>query len=379
MVKILNPGIERMSWERFWVSLTQDLQIEILIRLPVKSLMRFKCIQRSWNILFKSPSFVNKKRLYNSEYDKGHSLMILHKYEYSYITLLYCDYHKNRTTTTTTTPTNTLFPDKGTIFKIKSYGSCNGVFLLEAFYWDTIVTHLILWNPTTKEVHVIPDPPSCCDSKFDDSLYGFCAFNNDNNFKVVRLQLCFDENSVIYPSLAEVYNLCTKSWTRSEHPPPATPITRQSQPRYTPVVNYVYHWITTSDPFSVSNILCYDFRKNQFHQLKAPREVYRCARENIAEIKGSLAYILEYHQFYPTELEIWVMDQGKWAKKYNIGLIETCMRGLSKNGDQVFGGGGKLLRCYDHQGNLIRQFEVSMNYGCSLFLREYVQSIIPLS
>lgn len=62
-------------------------------------------------------------------------------------------------------------------------------------------------------------------------------------------------------------------------------------------------------------------------------------QENIAEIKGSLAYVLEYHHLCPTQLEIWVMDQGKWAKKYNIGPIETCMCGLSKNGDQVFGGG----------------------------------------
>lgn len=40
---------------------------------------------------------------------------------------------------------------------------------------------------------------------------------------------------------------------------------------------------------------------------------------------------------------------------------------------------GKLLRSYDHQGNLIRQFQISMNYGSSLFLCEYVQSIVPLS
>jgi len=49
-------------------------------------------------------------------------------------------------------------------------------------------------------------------------------------------------------------------------------------------------------------------------------------QENIAEIKGSLAYVLKYqYHLCPTQLEIWVMDQGKWAKKYNIGPIERCM------------------------------------------------------
>jgi hypothetical protein len=63
----------------------------------------------------------------------------------------------------------------------------NGVFFLKAFYWNsTNLGHLILWNPTVKQVHHIPPAPSFFDSKYDDSLYGFCAFRN--NFKVVRLQ-----------------------------------------------------------------------------------------------------------------------------------------------------------------------------------------------
>ncbi|AES76970.1 BSD domain protein [Medicago truncatula] len=57
---------EKMNWE----SLTEDLRMEILVRLPVKSLMRFKCVQRSWNILFKTPSFLSKRRLHSSENDK---------------------------------------------------------------------------------------------------------------------------------------------------------------------------------------------------------------------------------------------------------------------------------------------------------------------
>jgi len=60
-----------------WASLNEDLQIEILVRLPRKSMMRFKCVQRSWNILFKTPSFVNKMMLHNSENGKAYSPIIL--------------------------------------------------------------------------------------------------------------------------------------------------------------------------------------------------------------------------------------------------------------------------------------------------------------
>ncbi|KEH15721.1 F-box and associated interaction domain protein, partial [Medicago truncatula] len=60
-----------------WASLSEDLQIEILVRLPKKSLMRYKSVQRSWNILFETPSFVNKRMLHNSHNGKAHSLTIL--------------------------------------------------------------------------------------------------------------------------------------------------------------------------------------------------------------------------------------------------------------------------------------------------------------
>ncbi|RHN53063.1 putative F-box domain-containing protein [Medicago truncatula] len=56
-----------------WESLTEDLHIEILARLPVKSLMRFKCVQRSWEILFETPAFEKKCRLHSSKkgYDES--------------------------------------------------------------------------------------------------------------------------------------------------------------------------------------------------------------------------------------------------------------------------------------------------------------------
>ncbi|KAK7258927.1 hypothetical protein RIF29_24518 [Crotalaria pallida] len=37
-----------------------DVVVEILVLLPAKSLMRFKCVDRSWNDLFRTPTFINK-------------------------------------------------------------------------------------------------------------------------------------------------------------------------------------------------------------------------------------------------------------------------------------------------------------------------------
>jgi F-box interacting protein len=369
-------------------SLGSDLEIEILIRLPVKSLMRFKCVEKSWNILIKNPSFVNRWRRHNSKYDKGHSLMIYHRpidgFKPPYITLLSCDGGDGGEELERIYFCS-LFPGNQSVDRIETYGNCNGVFFLKAFYRNSTLGQLILWNPTTKQVHLIPPAPSFCHSKYDDSLYGFCAFNDDCNinFKVVRLQQCAHVEKMIIPSGAEVYDLSTKSWTPVHHPPPFNRIPVRYYPSYTPVVNCVYHWIVTVDLHTTSNIICFDFHNNQFHQLKAPCRHVKHSSENIAEIKGSLAYVLEYHHPSPIQLEIWIMDQNRWTKMYNIGPVPwtCCISDFWKDGDQVFGGKvGKLLASYDDQGNSLSEFQTYvLNYYRCLWGSEYLQSITPLS
>jgi hypothetical protein len=259
----------------------------------------------------------------------------------------------------------------------------NGVFFLKAFYWNsTNLGHLILWNTTVKQVHHIPPAPSFFDSKYDDSLYGFCAFRN--NFKVVRLQHeVVVGKPMLYASGAEVYDLSTQSWTPVHHPPPSNRITVIYNPAYTPVVNYVYYWITTVNFSTISNILCFDFCNIQFYELKAPRIAVEHYIENIVEIKGSLAYVLEYHLPSPVRLEIWIMDQSGWVKKYNIGSVEwtCCRRGFWKDGDRVFGGKvGQLLTSYEDQGNLHSKSQTYLlKYDKCLWGHEYLQSITPLS
>jgi len=186
---------------------------------------------------------------------------------------------------------------------------------------------------------------------------------------------------------AEVYNLSTKSWTPAEHPLPFTKITRcQCPSRYSTFVNGVYHWITSSSydyqNDNVANILCFDFRNNQFHQLRGPifsYDYHNFTCDGVAEINGSLAYVGQCNFNAPVVLSIWVMDQSGWHKKCNIGPLVSMFRmcGLRKNGDQILGGKvGKPLTSYDHEGNSLYQFQINVGY---IKLHEFVPSIAPLS
>ncbi|KEH40219.1 hypothetical protein MtrunA17_Chr1g0156391 [Medicago truncatula] len=114
--------------------------------------------------------------------------------------------------------------------------------------------------------------------------------------------------------------------------------------------------------------ICFDFRNNQFHELRGPTfsvEDRKFLRDDVAEIKGSLAYVVQHHFDSPVVSNIWVMDQSGWHKKYNIigpPVSMSRMLGLWKNGDELLGGKfGEPLKSYDHQGNSLCQFQIDFH------------------
>ncbi|CAJ2679758.1 unnamed protein product [Trifolium pratense] len=135
----------------------EDLEIEILLRLPLKSLM----------------------------------------------SLLPCDAYNHKPILV-----NSLFPNHNHLERIESYGSCDGVFCLKGVYRDTANYghgQLIMWNPTTNEVHHIPRAPS---RNTNDFSYGFGAVGGD--FKVIRLTSYVKRMARLLCHSAEVYSLNSK-------------------------------------------------------------------------------------------------------------------------------------------------------------------------
>ncbi|CAL5212867.1 unnamed protein product [Lathyrus oleraceus] len=352
------------------ISLGEDLEIEVLWQLPAKSLMRFRCVKKSWNILISSHSFVTGRS--KLQIQENSSLLVLHKRPY--IKFLLCDRDNEKPM-----PIKSVFSNN--VATIQFYGSCNGVFCLKGIYpYTTYHNELITWNPTTNEVHFIPPAPSLGNRYIDESMYGFGAVNDD--FKVVKLNISTNDGrtKMLYLLSAEVYDINTKSWTLIRNHPPVIMVTRQEPPRYNTLVDGVYHWITASHRYNAANILCYDFHNNQFQQLQAPYsrylESFFC--DDVAAIKDSLGYVVQHRFSTMILLEIWITEQNGWSKKYNIGPFSSTFTifGPWNNDEEILMGEvGQVLMSYDHHGNALRQFQIDILENEYFWIYEFVPSI----
>ncbi|XP_061341660.1 F-box/kelch-repeat protein At3g06240-like [Gastrolobium bilobum] len=362
--------------------LGEDLESEILVRLPAKSLMRFKCVQRSWNALFRNHRFLmshvnmqmSKERLMVFGLDR--------EMEFEKIVSLTCDDPSQSPQYLNCSPLDNSFK-----FHM-SYGSCNGVFCVgmcnEEIYDLSGVYQLILWNPITRESKLIPFPSE----KPSYKLHGFGVDPNTNDFKIIKPTINFEGSCRPLIAYAEVYNLSTNSWT-SIHVvtlPHAESV--KTQYYYSCVlVNGVYHWLIAYEG-GFGYILCFDFRNNQFSKLTAPVDLPNDERhmdtDKIAEVNGSLGYIIQYLE--QERLEIWIMNEHKWTKTHSVVWpTDIFIFGVWKDGNQLLGQKNinqdkdeKRLTIYNLDAQPFHQFQV-LNLHPYSQINKYVESIVPLS
>ncbi|XP_060216425.1 F-box/kelch-repeat protein At3g23880-like [Lycium barbarum] len=153
----------------------EDLDRNILLRLPVKSLLRFKCVCKNWYTLIKNPYFI-REHLYNCSKSKSLQLLI---YDYGALD---------------GSPPITLISDHGVapLHENLDYfqrfrgmtiliGSVDGIYLLERISDEKI--SYALWNPAIREVRPLPEPKIQFSTR--EGCFGCGLDPSTNDYKVV--------------------------------------------------------------------------------------------------------------------------------------------------------------------------------------------------
>ncbi|KAI9110664.1 hypothetical protein K1719_018530 [Acacia pycnantha] len=187
--------------------LPEEIFTNILKRLPVKSLIRFRCVCKDWKNLFKTPSFIAEHNRHATQQDP----VLLFKRggrlpcnpEYLCLCLINRDMKVLEYQTRQTQPS--------LVARCDIIGSSNGLLCLVHKY------SFILWNPATREVLQVPNNPNLTREVLQVpnvlNLIHFAGFGFSpivNDYKIVRLSTSWRHDDRIY--LVQVFSVSTWSW-----------------------------------------------------------------------------------------------------------------------------------------------------------------------
>ncbi|XP_060199661.1 putative F-box protein At3g10430 [Lycium barbarum] len=271
----------------------EDLAREILVRLPVKSLLRFKCCCKNWYALIKSRSFIQQQL--NCSKNK----LLIYDNGASPIPLIILDDQSQENI-----PQR--FRGMATLL-----GSVDGLFYLECQFDDELIS-CALWNPATREVRPLPLPPP---EISDGSRLGFGLDPLTKDYKVVHFRYSFDYNHVN----AAVYSCSRDSWRifrpkDSYKPHLSNNECLQGRTYGTTYLNGAYYWLLCG--MENCSILLFNFGSEVFEEIGGPdghsvRLVPNAP--HLILLDDSIAILSGVDRFF--FFDIWVMIQpGVWNK-----------------------------------------------------------------
>ncbi|XVE81980.1 hypothetical protein DITRI_Ditri15bG0110200 [Diplodiscus trichospermus] len=302
--------MENMPMSNF---LNRDIIEEILTRLPVKSLLRFKCVCKSWKSLISSPSFA-RLHLERSSGTKiltsTPSALKLLEYETWFGGEICLD-----------------FPPKSRDRRVGIMGSCHGLVAV-ALESDN---GFFIWNPLTGDYKELPDPcfPSTMDIKrFLDN--GFVPWGKDTNVNGFGYHSSTDDYKLFFsvqkswrlPRIANgtlreettvsIFSLRKNSW-RIIQSTPTNPFISCHENHSGCFVSGALHWPIGES--RIEEILSFDLKTEKFSRLAVPnKENIKHVIMNMGVLDGKLCLTFcnfDFSLYYPRSsyaVELWVME-----------------------------------------------------------------------
>jgi F-box interacting protein len=364
-----------------------EVVTDILSRLPVKSLIRFKNVSRTWSSLISCPHFIAAHLNFTLP-NTHHPPYLLFRH--------YNDRHKNERFTLPSSddpiprtlsqemeengvffayPSDFIelpFPHKSINQSFSIVGSANGLLCLNISYKDGYV----FWNPSIRKAISLPDPSIRFSShgQFLHSL-GFGYDPTTDDFKLVRVVYLEGVTETVLPPV-EIYTLRTGAWRFVTAPGP--PYVVDEWP-LSVFVNGAVHWLAHT-PWNKGDfrnvIVSFDMGAEAFHEMDLPESLQGSEHLNVtvAVLDGLLALAPCNGWWGEESHSVWVMKEygvvESWTKQFDVDVRERLGRVIAfRRKDEV--------AVNKASGQLILDLPI---YGLteSFYLNSYVESLVLL-
>ncbi|XP_050264263.1 F-box/kelch-repeat protein At3g23880-like [Quercus robur] len=327
-----------------------SIVLNILARLPVKSLLRFRCVCKSWDSLITSPYFIST-HLYINNVDRGDYIVNMPWYvnpsspPYSNrpVITFYCDHDGFDKIFEFEIPSR--FPP----YQANLVGSCNGLLCLEFQVWEerwqaaSKTAIIYLWNPSIRKLKRLPDIMFDC---FFDCFIplGFAYHSEDNDYKVVKISYYSRRKLEV-----EVYTSKSDSWrTLEDLDVSLRPKTDDFGFHFSlpiPFFGGALHWLVDiiqgEEKHKTEMILSFDVNNETFEELAVPDRCFDGAGNEfdgkcISLFRGKLALIRLETVGEQSFACVWAIKEYGKHKSWNKPLVvrEQYDRfyGLTKRG-----------------------------------------------
>ncbi|XP_045786496.1 F-box/kelch-repeat protein At3g23880-like [Trifolium pratense] len=354
-----------------------ELIIQILLRLPVKSLIRFKCVCKSWFSLISNPHFAN-----------SHFHLTTHTHRILLITpalkSLSIDFEASLSDDTAIDSRSISFLFPQSFFKLDIKGSCRGFILLHRS------KNLYIWNPSTGVRKRIP--LSTIDSNLNaNCFYGFGYDRLRDDYLV--LSMSYDPNADDMLSHLGFFSLRDKMWKEIEGTGTSTSSTTTHLPymqscvfpRAESLLNDTIHWLVYRYDIKCTVLVGFHLMERKLLEMPLPDDIKRGpGLYDLWVFKGFLSLWDMWGD--NGKVEIWVMGkynvQSSWSKTLVLSFdgIPThyfCPKYCAKNGDIVGTDTCNVLVKYNSKGQLLEHRSFSNDrYGSLVAL--YTESLLSL-
>ncbi|XP_021749056.1 F-box/kelch-repeat protein At3g23880-like [Chenopodium quinoa] len=301
---------------------------EILQRLPVKTLVRFKSVSKFWFCIISSPEFA-KKHL-NRTSDNNEFILLNSLYysrSYKFLSLPYDESSNLKSPiemnfTLDIPSRQQLQTEKGRVVDL--VGSCNGLVCLSCLSYPTIILcyqFLVICNPATHQYHEINNPSSTI------FYYWFGYIPSIDDYKIFAASTTSLE---FY-----VYSLSTGEWNVLSH---TDTVFRYFKPELVPLqtaVDDILYWSIVVSHRKIRHIIGVDIVNLNFKEFPWMDWLDRYSRASFFEMNGCLS-LLCYSLSRQPQADVWTLKQGNewssWEKMFSFDIGHKYLLHITSNG-----------------------------------------------
>ncbi|XP_019260087.1 PREDICTED: F-box/kelch-repeat protein At3g23880-like [Nicotiana attenuata] len=290
--------------------LPREIIVKILLKVPSKFLLKFRCVSKSWLELISSPEFINAHlKLTANDKECSHHRVIFQDSEGNFkLRSLPSLFYKEQITELL----NMASPLENPTIYTWTVGSVNGLICLYSK-----IEEPFLWNPTIRKSKKLPT--------FGDKLrrncsyyckYGFGYDEARDDYKVVVVQ-CISDDGGSYDTVVNIYSLKDDTWRTVDKFQGNFLVNSSGK-----FANGKLYWALSAnvDTFDMCNIISLDLAYETWRRLELPSYGDSNYPLTLGVVGSDLSVLCPCRQV--TNSDVWILkDCGvkvSWTKIFTI-------------------------------------------------------------